>query len=574
MAVLCVVNCHWRLADWSIVSSAIASLVHGPARLTRSSPPTAHWPLPTAHASTACSLPYIIILLSIRALLGPVSYERTTHIHFTFHLLPLALPRMSSAAPPPPSLLRPCAWPARRHECAVLRSVLHPRCATARSVHVFGPPNAGKTAVVLDTLRLAHCTFVFVDCFTVASERAALASILNQLSSRASKLDEDDDDDDSESDGVGGGQYSTLHGNNGMGVDVNQQSASTSSQSLSFPHYHTAASVPLPSLRDGLLGVAIRLRSLPHLLGRTAFIVLKEPSALSSPPGSGSGSGSGGGGISAGSPHSHSNSHSPSSDLLAGLLSLTDVCQRHVTVVLIDRGGPLVAAVDGADGCLPVHFPPYSAEQLAAIIAHSLAQDDAHTATATATSTAVPSGDALLRFVSDAVQSFVSATRDLRELHRLVAVLMRAVRNSASSRGDGHADGSSGYLLHAMRAEVAELASSAVYRLDYTDTAVAAASSAERESPAAGGLASWAALLSRHLSVAQFHLLFAAYIASHNSTHDDTSIFASERTKVSQHAKPFIPSLSTHAIHSIHPVIGSAECGSPSPVHLLFAGLC
>ena len=130
--------------------------------------------------------------------------------------------------------------------------------------------------------------------------------------------------------------------------------------------------------------------------------------------------------------------------------------------------------------------------------------------------------------MSDAVNTFIGFSRDLRELHRIVSLLLLQSRSQSQSSG-----GAMEYMLHAMRREVRQVAANAVFRFDYSAAAVEAA-------PAAGGG------LSRHLSLAQYYLLFASYIASHNSTQDDTRVFASEAIKVSSHSTRPIPHMMIH----------------------------
>ena len=345
----------------------------------------------------------------------------------------------------PSAMSRPCEWSSRRSECVVLRRLLQPG-SFAPHVHVFGPPNTGKTQLVLDVLRLQRCSFAFVDGLTVTSQRAALAAIAAQLS---------------------GGQQSQPQ----------PQSASE---------------------------LAVRLRSLPSLLSRTAFIVVKEAAAVAALSGS-------------------SNSED---EWLPALLSLPAVCQRHIAVVLIDRGGSGAAAA-AVEGCVPVHFSAYSSEQLTAIIGRSLSVP--RLAEEESGGVGKEAGDAaLLRFVSDAVNTFIGFSRDLRELHRIVSLLLLQSRSQSQSSG-----GAMEYMLHAMRREVRQVAANAVFRFDYSAAAVEAA-------PAAGGG------LSRHLSLAQYYLLFASYIASHNSTQDDTRVFASEAIKVSSHSTRPIPHMMIH----------------------------
>ena len=382
-----------------------------------------------------------------------------------------------------------CSWPQRRAECALLLSLIAPHSPTPH-LHVHGPPHCGKTSVVLDVLRQRRCAFAFVDALTAHSHRSALRSIAAQLSHSAN----------------------TPHG----------AEPNTARAALLIPPASANAAGG-----DSLAELAVRLRALPALLHRTAFIVLKSAHELAGADGSGSGS------------------SGDSSDWLGGLLSLTSLTQRHVTVILIDRGSDEhTTAAAAAAGLLPVHFAAYSPPQLAAILTaallpapltqHTQGSDAATSPSSSASSSPSASSAsssaaaALSRFVLDVVNSFSSATADLRELHRLLRLLLATHSNTTQQWEQ--------LSLHAVRREVKELAASAVYRFDYTAVAVAAAADGASSIAAEGELLSWVRLLSPHLSRAQYYLLFASYIASHNSTQDDTRLFGSEAVKVSPHA--------------------------------------
>ena len=371
----------------------------------------------------------------------------------------------------------PCDWPARRSECAVLASLIQPRAFTPH-LHVHGPAHTGKTRLLLAVLRSKQCLFAFVDCLAVTSQRAALASIARQL-------------------------------------DVDDSSGAAPS-------------------RVGLSELATRLRALPQLLVRTAFVVVKHVHALPVPA-------------------------AERDDWLAGLLSLSDACQRHVTVILVDRGtdpsgGGRTATLRHC--LLPVHFAAYGAAELAAIITRSLLSDAASAtaaSTATAATSAAVAEAALFRFVADVVNAFLGATRDLRELHRLVALLLRrtsdtaaatvavavpdalmaAATDTATTASAAELISDSSHVLYGMRREVNEVTAGGVHRFEYVALPSKAVEE-ERQYRATAELTSWARLLSRHLSLSQFYLLFASYIASHNSTQDDRRLFANEATRVSQ----------------------------------------
>ena len=420
------------------------------------------------------------------------------------------------------AVLRACEWPERRSECALLSSLVQPHSFTP-NLHVFGPPNCGKTAALLDVLRHKRCTTAFVDGLAVTSLRAATLSIVQQLNSSSTTVN-------------------TTTATTGT--------ATTTTTTTTPPQQHQSVHGTPSRFIAGWSDLAIHFRSMPALLHNTAFIVVKQPDAIAALADSAS------------TPTTKPTTTTTSSDgrvdeWLCGLLSLSDVCQRHITLIAIDRGGGSLT-VGSSHTLLPIHFAAYSGAQLTSILGRSLLPP--------------PASDVLLRFVSDAVNSFLNATADLREVHRIVSRLL-ALQAAAAERDTTltaattttaaahrqhhhhHHQQQQHHMFHAMRREVKELAANALYRVDYHFTVAATVgSSSTSNTDATGtaasflseavepsyysetetGLAVWSRLLSRHLSLSQYYLLFASYIASHNSTQDDTRLFANELTKVSR----------------------------------------
>lgn len=340
---------------------------------------------------------------------------------------------------------------------------------------IYGPKATGKSTLLIDCLIEKHACYAVIDCAALTSERMMLHQIVRQLE-QFIPLDQVNEESINQSNSQSSGQ---------MLFDTGKRlKARTVLDAEAKNALHLSKSST--NFRGRFAELRRRLTEIAALKHRTTYIVVRHAELLSS--------------------LSNSQSSVQSSNAIRCLLSLTDACLRHISIIFISQS-TLYSIETESPGqvVLPIYFPPYSKAHQAEIVAKQLLDQ-------TIPSIRQPihhliSLQTFQAFILSVAESLAGSINNIRELYQAIRKLLPKleqviVQQSIEQSNKQLNNQTDSYYIRHMRAELASLQAGSVNQ-------------------AINPSLKYTGLLSHSQSI----ILIASYIASHVHQQKDAALF-------------------------------------------------